>query len=71
MPYSADDLASVERAIKDLATGARVVEVTHGGRRVTYQQADIEKLRELRREMQRESVSGRARHVVVATSKDL
>jgi gpW len=71
MPYSATDLAAIEKAIIDLAAGARVVEVTHGGRRVAYQQADLEKLRELRREAQRESAAGRTGHVVVSTSKGL
>ena len=48
MAFDATDLANVEAAIVDLATGAREVEVTIGDKKVRYGEADLEKLQSLR-----------------------
>ena len=55
--YTSADLAAVKAAIVQLATGARVVTVTYAGppqRSVEYATVDLDKLRALQAEIQRE-----------------
>ena len=44
MAFSSADVTSIETAIIELATGARVVRASIGGRYVEYGQADLSKL---------------------------
>ncbi len=48
MPFTAANLTSVENAIVDIATGARVISVDFGGKSRSFQAADINKLIKLR-----------------------
>ena len=54
MAYSSSDLTNVENAIIALATGTRAVRVTINNKTVEYGQTDIESLRTLRAEIQRD-----------------
>ncbi|GHA85378.1 phage head-tail joining protein [Modicisalibacter luteus] len=75
MAYTADDLASIRRAIVELARGQRVTTVTHNGRTVQYAQSDIDALRDLAREIALELKHAggrrRSRTHYVTTSKGL
>lgn len=55
MAFTTQDLQNIEAAILALATGARVVQVTAGGKTVQYAVADLDKLRALRTEAQAQS----------------
>lgn len=44
MAFSSTDVSNIESAIVELATGARVVRASVGGRFVEYGQADLSKL---------------------------
>jgi hypothetical protein len=73
MAYTQSDLENVEAAIVALASGQRVVAVTIDGVTVQYGQADLDKLRALRVEIQRESRSSASRpsFYLTRTSKGL
>jgi hypothetical protein len=73
MAYTQSDLESVEAAIVALASGQRVVAVTIDGVTVQYGQADLDKLRALRLEIQRELrfSAGRPSFYLTRTSKGL
>lgn len=75
MAYTADNLAQVRQAIMDLASGQRVTRITHNGRTVDYDQADIDKLRSLERqiatEVKAQSQQRRTRTRQVITSRGL
>lgn len=71
--YTVEDLQSVTRAIVDLATGKRVVQVTTRGRTVTYSETDLNKLRALKTEIMTElnEGSGTPTLTTLATGKGL
>jgi len=73
MAFSLQDLTQVETAIIRLASGSSVVRVTLGDKTIEYQSSDIDKLKNLRKEIQSElrSVSGRPNHLVFQTGKGL
>jgi len=73
MAYTSEDIAKVEAAIVALAAGERVVSVTVRDRTTTWAQADIDKLRALKAEMQAEvnSATTRRRFVLTSTGKGL
>lgn len=48
MPFTSTDLTNVEAAIRALAQGKRVVEVTTDGETVAYHKTDLNKLLDLR-----------------------
>ena len=48
MAFTATDLANVESAMVDLATGKRVVSVDVGGKSRQFQAVDLEKMQRLR-----------------------
>lgn len=52
MAFTSTDLANVEQAIVDIATGQRKVEVTIQGKSVTYQKAQIADLISLKATIQ-------------------
>ncbi len=71
MAYTRADLESVTAAIIALARGERVVSVTAGNRTVQYAQAELDKLRALKAEIEAElgAAAGRRRFVLTCTSK--
>lgn len=73
MAYTQSDLDSVRAARVKLAAGERVVRVTVGTTTTEYQQANVEDLRLLERQIAGEvaAAAGGARHVVVSSSKGL
>lgn len=74
MAYTEADRETVKAAILALATGQRVVTITAAdGRSTTWAQSDMDKLRGLLSEIERDiaSVSGRRRYVLTTTSKGL
>ena len=52
MAFTSTDLANVEAAMIDLATGKRVVSVDFGGKTRQFQATDLNKLQNLRRLIQ-------------------
>ena len=48
MAFDSTDLANVETAMIDLATGKRVVQIEVGGKTRQFQPADLNKLQKLR-----------------------
>jgi hypothetical protein len=71
MAWTADEIAQVRAAVLALATGTRVVTVNYAGppaRSVTYQAADLDKLRALLADMEGAAV-GRTRFRRVAFKK--
>lgn len=54
MAFTESDLDKIKDAIIALATGERVVQVTVDGRTTQYAQADLDKLKSLRSEIQSE-----------------
>lgn len=74
MAYTEADRAAVKAAILALATGERVVSVSAAdGRSTMWAQSDMDKLRGLLSEIERDiaSVSGRRRYVLTTSSKGL
>jgi len=73
MAYSSQDLTQVETAIIRLASGNSVVRVTIGDKTIQFQPSEIDKLKNLRKEIQSElrSSSGRPNHLVFQTGKGL
>ncbi|HDQ93649.1 MAG TPA: hypothetical protein ENN89_05940, partial [Synergistetes bacterium] len=51
MAFSLQDLTQVETAIIRLVSGSSVVRVTIGDKAVEYQSSDIDKLKNLRKEI--------------------
>jgi hypothetical protein len=71
MAWSQAEIDQVRAAVLALATGARVASVSYAGppaRSVTYQAADLDRLRELLAEMER-SLSTATRYRRVAFKK--
>ena len=52
MAFTAADLANIESAMVDLATGARVVEVEIAGKTIRYQPTQLQQLQKLRNMIQ-------------------
>jgi len=48
MAFTATDLANVEAAMVELATGSRVVEVEIAGKTIRYQPAQLQQIQRLR-----------------------
>ncbi|SDL77939.1 gpW protein [Modicisalibacter muralis] len=75
MAYTTDDLAQIRKAILDLASGLRVARVTKDGRTIEYSgSADLDKLREVERQIISYLDTGKARRTrtrYVTTSKGL
>lgn len=73
MAHSSQDLTRVETATIRLASGSPVVRVTIRDKTVEFQPSKIDKLKNLRKEIQSElrSVSGRPSHLVFQTGKNL
>ena len=74
--YTSSDLAKVEEAIVDLASGKRVVRVMlSGGKLIEYGSAQIKELESLRNAMQTEinqiSTTKQRRFVLTQSSKGL
>ena len=71
--YTSVDLDSVQKAIIELAEGARVVRFMSQGKTVEYSDTDLASLKKLRNEIRQElsSVSGRKLFFRTKTSKGL
>ena len=71
MAFSLQDLAQVETAIIRLASGSSVVRVTIGDKALEYQSSDIDRLKNLRKEIQSvlRSSSGRPNRLAFQTGK--
>ena len=52
MAFTSTDLANIETAIIELATGARKTQVSIAGKQIVYQQVDIDKLQALKSTVQ-------------------
>ncbi|MGE4534663.1 gpW family head-tail joining protein [Halomonas sp.] len=51
MAYTAEQLDQLRQAILDLSLGKRIARITHNGRTVEYESADLEKLRAMERQV--------------------
>ena len=73
MAYTQTDLSNVTTAIISLAKGERVSYVGSAGQIVQYAPADIDKLRQLKAEIEAElgSAAGRRRFILTATEKGI
>lgn len=75
MAYTADQLDQLRQAILDLSLGNRVARITHNGRTVEYESADLDKLRVMERQVaadvQAQSAGRRTRTRHAVTSKGL
>ena len=73
MAFTQTDLETIESAIVALASGQRVVSAEIDGNKVEWNRADLDKLRQLRKEIMAElqSAAARRRFVLTSTSKGL
>jgi len=75
MPYTTDELAKVQQALIDLASGKRIVSVMANGKNIQYGPAQIKDLETLRNAMQLEinqvSATKQQRFVLTQSSKGL
>ena len=70
MAYTAADLENVTQAVIALATGRRAVDVTIGGKRISYQQVDLDKLQALRGDIVAEIAAGNGENMFYVTTCD-